>query len=162
MYFECAIACNYAVNLLRMVTPAAGFCGNTRSGISWCHPLLCDDFAAVTYLGENYIQMRMETQPQISGVFGRIMVSQHKMVSTQNGATQGNPPFPPTLATPLQLRSSPRECLPYRCNHKSCAITFNAVSLKSKFQDKKSDLKFEIWSIVPNFMMPNGRDTFLF
>ena len=95
--------------LLRVVAPGAGFRGDTRSEISLCHDLSPDSSAAVTDLGENYVQMRMQTNkrkkrsspqnsggfgpnavrdqnkrkkssPQISGVFGQIAVSYHKMV----------------------------------------------------------------------------------
>ena len=38
----------------------AGLCGDTRSGVSWCHPLPWDASAAVTDLGVNYVQMQME------------------------------------------------------------------------------------------------------
>ena len=75
--FLMAQARELAMALLRMVAPRAGFRGDTRSGILWCHPLSCDASAAVTNLGENYVRMRMKTikkkkfLPQITGVFGR-------------------------------------------------------------------------------------------
>ena len=106
-----------------MVATRAGFRKDTRSGVLWCHALPCDGSAAVTDLSETYfqmrkcewrpkknlhcklvefsVQMRMETKiqkkrssPQIDRVFGRIMVSQHKMGSPQNRDTQGKPPPP--------------------------------------------------------------------
>ena len=56
-----------------MVAPGAEFRGDTRSGISWCHFLSCDASAAMTDLGGNYVQMRMETKkscsPKIRGFF---------------------------------------------------------------------------------------------
>ena len=83
-----------------MVAPWVGFLGDTRSGVFWCHPLSFDASAAVTDLVENYVQMRTETKkkwspPQISGVFGRIMVSHHKMVTPGQAA----PPPPPSNAS---------------------------------------------------------------
>ena len=64
--------------LLRVVAPGAGFRGDTRSEISLCHDLSPDSSAAVTDLGENYVQTRMQTNkrkkrssPQNSGGFGR-------------------------------------------------------------------------------------------
>ena len=48
--------------LLRTVATGAGFCGDTRNWVSWCHPLSFDASEAVTALGENYDQMRMETK----------------------------------------------------------------------------------------------------
>ena len=45
-----------------MVASGAVFRKDTRSGVSWCHPLPCDAFAAVTDLSKNYVQMRMETK----------------------------------------------------------------------------------------------------
>ena len=48
--------------LLRTVVTRVGFCGDTRSGILWRQPLSCDASAAVTGLGENLVQMRMETK----------------------------------------------------------------------------------------------------
>ena len=42
------------------------------------------------------------------------------------------------IACRLQLQFSPKECLPFRCNHKSYAITFNVMPLKSKFQEKEN------------------------
>ena len=65
--------------------------GGFRGGISCCHPL-----PAVTDVGKNYVQMRMEAKkkkrssPQISGVFGRTMVSQH-------GFTKAPPPSNATV-----------------------------------------------------------------
>ena len=95
-----------------MVVPGAvfRFGGETRRGVSWCHRVPYDASAAVTDLGENYVQIRMDTQkkkdkkrfsPQSRGVFGRVMVSHHKIVSPQNGDTQAPPPPPPPPATPL-------------------------------------------------------------
>ena len=54
--------------LLRMVVPGAGFRGDTRSGVSWCHLLPCDASAAVTDLGESYVQMRMQTKKKVLNV----------------------------------------------------------------------------------------------
>ena len=51
--------------LLRMVALGAGFRGDTRSGILWCHPSSCDASAAVTDLVKNYVQMRMETKKKV-------------------------------------------------------------------------------------------------
>ena len=63
------------VALLRMVAPGAGFRGDTRSGIWWCHPFSCNASEAITELGENFVQVLMETKkkssPHISEVFGR-------------------------------------------------------------------------------------------
>ena len=51
-----------------MVALGARFRGNTRSGVSWCHLLSCDASAAVTDLGESYVQMRMETRKKVFNV----------------------------------------------------------------------------------------------
>ena len=90
------------VALVRMLAPWAGFHGDTLRGISCCHSLSCDASAAMTDLDKNYIQMRMEdgeqktkkrrSLRQIDEVLGWVMVSLHKMVSLQNGDTQGQPP----------------------------------------------------------------------
>ena len=45
-----------------MVAPGAGIRGDTRSGVCGCHTLQCDASAAVTDLGESYVQMQMETK----------------------------------------------------------------------------------------------------
>ena len=41
--------------------------------------------------------------------------------------------------------------------HLQCDITEKQIS-----RERKSDIKFEIWSTTPNFMMPNVRYTFSF
>ena len=76
-----------------VVTLGAGFCGVTLYHVTL--------FAAVTDLGKNYVLMRMATKnkrssPEISRVFGRILVSLHKMVSHQNRDALGRPPSGPT------------------------------------------------------------------
>ena len=65
----------------------------------------------VTNLGENHVQMRMETKkrssPLISEVFRQTMVSYHKMVSPQNGDCRSGPPGPPPSDATGRLCAKP-------------------------------------------------------
>ena len=95
--------CLASVGLLRMVAPYVGLCRDSGRGILWCHQLSCDASAAVTDLGENYVQMRMETKTrsslQIRGVLaGNSVKFLILWFTSRNGVTRGRPP---PLVTPL-------------------------------------------------------------